>query len=133
MPLKILAIQSDKKELIKVEQFLKFFFEEKNLPDDAFNKVFLCVSEAVINSIEHGNKGNNNKRVTIIASCINNNLKIEVSDEGNGFDYNDVANPTTNENIRNETGRGIFIMRSICSNLNFTDKGKCVEIKIELV
>ena len=132
-PPEILAIQSDKKELIKVEQFLRLYFKAKNLPEDAFNKVLLCVSEAVINSIEHGNKMNNQKKVTIEASCVNNDLKIEVSDEGDGFNYNDVPDPTATENISNETGRGIFIMKSICSNLNFKDEGKCVEIKIELM
>jgi serine/threonine-protein kinase RsbW len=133
IPPEILAIQSDKKELIKVEQFLRLYFKSKNLPEYFFNKVFLCVSEAVINSIEHGNKMNNHKKVTIEASCVNNDLSIEVSDEGEGFNYNDVPDPTTTENIYNETGRGIFIMKSICNKLNFKDEGKCVEIKIELM
>lgn len=128
----ILAIQSDKKELIKVENFLRTLFNKENLPGNSFNKVLLVVSEAVLNSIEHGNKNDSKKMVTIEASCQNNGLMIEISDEGDGFDYNRLSDPTELENIKKEAGRGIFIMRTICSKLDFHDRGKCVEIKIEL-
>ncbi len=128
----ILAIRSDKSELIKVENFLRLLFKEEDLPEKEFNKVFLCVSEAVINSIEHGNKNVNDKIVTIEVICLNNYIKIVVSDEGEGFDPNKIIDPTVNENIKKETGRGIYIMKSICNNLHFLDSGRCVEIKIEL-
>ncbi len=129
----ILSIKSDKKELVKVEQFLRLYYKANNLPEDTFNKVWLCVSEAVINSIEHGNKMKFEKKVTIKVSCVNTDLEVEISDEGDGFNYTNVADPTSHENILKETGRGIFIMKAICSNLKFRDKGKCVEIKIELM
>jgi|SRR5690554_2782843 len=128
----VLAIKSDKLELSKVEAFIRRLFEMRNFPDDAFNKVLLCVSEAVINSIEHGNKNNRGKRVTIVAKCKRSSLKFLVKDEGDGFDPNLVLDPTSKENIKREGGRGIFIMKSICSRLRFGDNGKCVEIKIKL-
>ena len=127
------ALPIYKKELVHVEKFLKQIFKKENLPEKAFNKVLLCVSEAVMNCIEHGNKNEWEKKVTIEASYKNNNLRIEISDEGEGFDLNDIADPTTEGNIKNDSGRGIYIMKSICSTLNFRDKGKCVEIKIELM
>lgn len=125
-----LAIQSDKNELRKVEVFLRQLFEKENLPGAAFNKVLLCVSEAVVNSIEHGNKNEIHKKVTIEVSCRNKDLSIVVSDEGEGFNYREVADPTLKENIKKETGRGIFVMKSICDELKFREMGKCVEIKI---
>ncbi len=128
-----LAIQSDKKELRQVEHFLRQLFEEEHLPEKAFNKVLLCVSEAVVNSIEHGNKNEKHKKVTLEVTCDENDLYIVVADEGDGFDYGEVENPTLKENIIKETGRGIFIMKSICNELRFKKKGKCVEFKIELV
>jgi serine/threonine-protein kinase RsbW len=128
----ILAIHSDKKELIQVEQFLRNVFQRGNLPEKAFNKVLLCVSEAVINSIEHGNKNETEKKVIIEVSCVDHDIQIAVSDEGEGFNYNDVEDPTLIENIRKEKGRGIFIMKSLCNSLDFRNSGKSVEIKIEL-
>lgn len=128
----ILAIQSDKKYLIQVENFIRLLFLKNNLPDESFNRVLLVVSEAVINAIEHGNKNDTRKKVTIKALCRENDLVIEVKDEGDGFNHELVADPTAAENIKKESGRGIFIMKSMCDRLNFHDKGKCVEIQIEL-
>lgn len=129
----ILIIQSDRKELKKVENFIRLLFKEENLPEESFNKVLLCVSEAVINSIEHGNKNIKGKSVTIEVSCRNKELYITVTDEGDGFNYSEVADPTLKENIKNETGRGIYIMKSISDKVDFREAGKCVEFKIELV
>src|SRR5690554_6766753 len=95
----ILAIKSDRKCLTKVETFLKKIFNGNNLPEESFNKVLLVVSEAVINAIEHGNKNDLNKKVIIKAFCRENDLIFEVRDEGNGFDYNQIADPTLQENI----------------------------------
>jgi serine/threonine-protein kinase RsbW len=129
----ILAINSDKQELEKVENFLLDFFKMKNLPEESFHKVYLCVSEAVINSIEHGNKNDKGKQVSIVVDCLKSDLKIEVRDEGDGFDYKHIADPTIRENRMKETGRGIFIIKSLCNQVNFRNEGKCVEIKIELL
>ncbi len=129
----ILVLQSDKKELAQVENFLRLLFKEEELPQEWFHKVLLCVSEAVINSIEHGNKNEEGKKVTIEVSCHHKELYITVTDEGDGFNYNEVSDPTMKENIKNETGRGIFIMKSISDKIDFREEGKCVEFKIELV
>jgi serine/threonine-protein kinase RsbW len=128
----ILTIESDKKELIKVEAFLRNIFENKHLPEESFNKVLLCISEAVINSIEHGNRNTEGKKVCVAVVCEKNDLVVEVTDEGEGFDYERIPDPTAVENIRKERGRGIFLIRSVCNNLKFKDKGNCVEFKIEL-
>lgn len=128
----ILAIKSDKKELEKVEKFLQEIFEKENLPNQCFNKVYLCISEAVINSIEHGNKNDRTKKVDIQINCSRGNLCIEVHDQGDGFDYELVEDPTTKENIKRETGRGIHIMKSLCSQVEFKNRGKSVSIQIDL-
>jgi serine/threonine-protein kinase RsbW len=128
----ILAIKSDKKELKKVEEFLFRIFEKERLPQKCFNKVWLCISEAVVNSIEHGNKNDYQKEVFIQINCRKGNICVEVRDEGEGFNYKNIDNPTLNTNIKKETGRGIHIMKSLCSLVEFQNNGKCVQIKIDL-
>lgn len=128
----ILAIKSDKNELKKVERFLIDIFEKEALPKSYFNKVFLCISEAVINSIDHGNNNDSDKQVEICVNCEEGNICIEVHDEGKGFDYNGIEDPTIKNNIKKETGRGIHIMKSLCSKVEFCNQGKSVEIKIDL-
>lgn len=128
----ILAIKSDKRELEKVEKFLFQIFEKEELPKECFNKVYLCISEAVINSIEHGNKNDKEKQVDIQINCMKGNVCIEVHDEGDGFDFSMVEDPTQKSNIKKETGRGIHIMKSLCSKVEFRNQGKSVAIKIDL-
>lgn len=128
----IITIKSEITELNEVEKFLYRIFEREKLSQKYFNKVFLCISEAVTNSIEHGNKNDCQKMVSIIVECTKNCLYAEVYDQGEGFNYQSVENPTLDKNIRKEGGRGIYIMKSISNEIEFRDKGKCVKIKIDL-
>ncbi|HDR52146.1 MAG TPA: ATP-binding protein [Mariniphaga anaerophila] len=128
----ILTINSDKKSLEKVEKFLFRVFEKYRLPQKCFSKVLLCVSEAVINSIEHGNKNDLQKEVVIHIECKNDNICVEVRDEGDGFNFQNLDNPTLAENLKKEAGRGIHIIKSLCTQVKFRNDGKCVQIKIDL-
>ncbi len=82
----ILEINSDKSKLCEVEKFLGYIFDENNIDKKYYNRVLLCISEAVINSIEHGNKNDINKIATIKVNCDLYHINVEVKDEGEGFD-----------------------------------------------
>lgn len=127
----ILIIKSDKSELKKTEEFLTGFFKKKNLSEKYFNKVLLCISEAVLNSIDHGNQNDSAKRVSIQANCTNELINIKISDEGNGFDYERIEDPTESRNIKKESGRGIHIIKSFSEECEFKENGKCIQFKIE--
>ena len=128
---KILTIKSDKSELKKVEAFLSDIFKEYNLSRKNFNNIFLCISEAVVNSIEHGNNSDCRKMVTIKISCKGNQLHIEIFDEGEGFDFRNIDDPTKGDNIKKESGRGIHIIRSLSDSLEYNKKGNSVQLKID--
>ena len=130
-PQNILIIKSEISELRKVEKFLLDIIEKYNINKRYFNKIYLCVSEAVINSIKHGNKSNNEKKVIISANCLSNVLDLKVEDEGDGFNVNGVKNPIEAKNIRNESGRGIFIIRSMSNKLEYNEKGNRIQFEIE--
>lgn len=125
-----LCIHSEIEELKKVERFLFHFFEKNHLPQNHFNKVFLCISEAVINCIEHGNKCDKEKEVSIQVSREDDSILLEIKDEGTGFDYNGLEDPTIEKNIKREAGRGIHIMKSISSRLNYKENGRVLKLKI---
>jgi len=127
----ILVIKSDKNEIRKTEEFLRDFFKKNNLAEDNFNRVFLCLSEAVMNSIQHGNQNNRQKQVCIQADCENELIHIKITDEGEGFDFHHIKNPVEPKNIKSESGRGIHIIKSLTNELEFKEKGKCIQFKIE--
>jgi serine/threonine-protein kinase RsbW len=56
-------------------------------------------------------------------------LYIEVKDEGEGFTYECIADPTAVENLKKENGRGIFIMQNIADEVEYCDGGSKVLIK----
>lgn len=126
-----MVINSHKSELRKVEKFIDAIFKENSLNRVHFNRVILCVSEAVINSIEHGNKNDTNKTVTIEVNCDLENIDVKIEDEGSGFDLKEVENPTTKNNVKKESGRGIYIIRTLSDNLKYNQSGNSVQLKID--
>lgn len=128
---KILVIKSEVSQLEVVERFIFDIFRECNLAVKNFNKVFLCISEAVINSIEHGNKNDINKLISIGIECNENQMDIYIKDEGDGFNLNEIPDPTTISNIKKESGRGIHIIKSISKKIEFNNEENCIQFKIE--
>ena len=127
----ILIIKSDKSELEKTKKFLSSFFRKNKLSEESFNRVFLCLSEAVINSIQHGNQNDTKKQVIIQVRCHDESVSFRVCDEGDGFDFNEVEDPTKPVNLKKESGRGIHIIKSLSKELEFEEQGKCIQFKIE--
>lgn len=129
-PNHILVINSSPKELEKVEQFVKEIFDKHQIPKGCFNNVLLCISEAVQNSIVHGNKKNVSKKIEVHVNCKDKSLDITVTDEGDGFNVNSIPDPTHGKNIRKESGRGIHIIKSISQTINFNEKGNSLQFQI---
>lgn len=130
-PPNILIIRSHKSELSKVEEFIKEIFAHYDFPDNCFNKVLLCISEAAINSIIHGNKSDHKKKVELSVDCATHLINIKVTDEGNGFDFNSIADPTEKENLLKESGRGIHIIKSLSRDFKFNETGNSLQFQIE--
>jgi serine/threonine-protein kinase RsbW len=130
-PPKLLVIKSDISELKKVENFIIEIFKEYNLAQKYFNRTYVCVSEAVINSIKHGNKNDRNKTVSISIDCDLKEINVLIEDEGEGFDINDVKDPTLMENLKNESGRGIFIIKNLSDKLEYNEKGNRIQFKFK--
>lgn len=130
-PPNILKIKSVVDELENVESFLNEYFEYYELQKYHFNKVLLCVSEAVINSINHGNGNDNNKTVTLNLQCDRQTLTVQITDEGKGFCIDSIPDPTKVDNILKESGRGIYIIKSISDFVSYDKQSNTLEFKIE--
>lgn len=124
-----LVIASQLKNLNEVRIFLKEIFDESRIDMYCFNRVFLGLSEAVNNSIVHGNQLNENKRVYIKIVVSGNVFVIEVKDEGMGFNVAGLSNPTSFDNLKKEHGRGIYILQKIADEVVFSEGGSKVRIK----
>lgn len=111
-----------------VESFIDNAKERFSLDDDIYGNIMIAVTEAVNNAILHGNHKDRQKNVRLQLSLLNENLLFTVQDEGPGFDYQHLPDPTSPENIEKPGGRGIFLMKNLCDEVKFLDGGKKVEL-----
>jgi serine/threonine-protein kinase RsbW len=95
--------------------------------------VLIATIEAVNNSIVHGNKFDSTKSVEVSVQISDSSIHIYVKDEGPGFKFEDVPDPTKPENIENISGRGVFLMRNLADKINFNNNGSHVELIFNLV
>jgi len=128
-----LVISSELMNIEKVRLFLEQIFLDAGLNHRSFNRVFLGLSEAVNNAIIHGNNLNSEKQVYILIYYFEGMLMIEVKDEGEGFPFDCIEDPTIDKNLKKGSGRGIFLIRNIADNIQYFDGGRCVAIKYNII
>lgn len=115
-----------------VESFIDNAKERFHLDDDIYGNIMIAVTESVNNAIVHGNKGSSDKNVTLHLKVDDNTLKFTIKDQGEGFDYGNLPDPTSPENLDKPGGRGIFLMKHLCDEINFRDEGRSVELSFYL-
>jgi len=129
---KLLKISSKIENLRKVEKMVDDLSTEFRISADVYGNVLIAALEAANNAILHGNKLDENKNVTIVFKIVENKLVINIDDEGMGFDYKNVPDPTAPENIENVNGRGIFLMEKLSDNIEFARNGASVMLEFNL-
>lgn len=121
-------LKSDFSEMYKVEELIDTICSESLSDQDAYGNVLIAVTEAVNNAIIHGNKNNPDKIIFVRVSIDSEQVVFSIKDEGNGFDYENLPDPTAPENLEKENGRGIFLMKSLSDSVEFSEGGSEVSV-----
>lgn len=111
-----------------VESFIDNVKDKYNINDDIYGNIMVAVTESVNNAIKHGNKLDKNKNVILITEYEDNLVRFIIEDEGEGFDYNHLPDPTAPDRIEQLGGRGIFLMKHLSDEVKFLKGGKGVEL-----
>lgn len=119
-----LKIESSSENLRLVERLIEDVCEVYNVTEDNFGNILIAVTEAVNNAIHHGNKGNPTKSVQIGFENEDKRITFSVSDEGQGFDFDSLPDPTDPNNIDKINGRGVFLMKHLADKVEFNHNGK---------
>lgn len=125
---KSINIESKIDNVTLIEKFIDEFSEENQINSEMYGKIYIATVEAVNNSIVHGNKEDVNKSVYLEMQKDGSQIKIYVKDEGEGFDYENIPDPTKPENLENIHGRGIYLMNHLADEVNFYNEGTVVEM-----
>lgn len=111
-----------------IESFIDNAKERYHLDEDLYGNIMIAVTEAVNNAIKHGNASNSSKNVFLSLTLHENLLKFIIKDEGSGFNHDNLPDPTSPENLEKPGGRGIFLMKHLSDEVEFTENGKTVEL-----
>lgn len=126
-----ITINSDIEKLKVVETLVDTLSKKLGVSDEVYGKILISTVEAVNNAIIHGNKGDRNKMVSVYFNADGNVLDITVTDEGEGFEYGNLPDPTDPKNIENLHGRGVFLMRRLADAIEYNSTGNEVKMRFK--
>jgi serine/threonine-protein kinase RsbW len=127
-----LQLPSTRESITILENLIEEIADKFQISEDTFANMMTCLNEVVTNAIIHGNKSDPAKKVIINAEVDNKRAVWTITDEGDGFDYVHLADPTAPENLENLTGRGVFIIKHLADQCVFNAKGNEVELLFKI-
>jgi len=107
----------------EVQERIISVLENRAFSDRDVFGVRLALEEALVNAIKHGNGMDPAKQVQIDCRFDDDGVRIVIEDEGPGFDVTSVPDPTSEENLDKPGGRGIMLMRSFMSHIEYNESG----------
>ena len=123
-----LEIDSRPESINIIEKLIDDLRAEHNIHEDAYGNILVAVTEAVNNAIQHGNKYDPNRKVKIGYELDDDTISFTIRDQGPGFDYYNLPDPTAPENLEKPTGRGVFLMKHLADQIIFSENGSTVEL-----
>ena len=127
-----LQLPSKRESIALLENLVEEIADRHQVGEDTFANMMTCLSEVGNNAIVHGNKLDESKKVIVNADVDGKRIIWTVTDEGDGFDYNNLPDPTAPENLENLTGRGVFIIKHLADQCIFNSKGNEVELHFKI-
>jgi serine/threonine-protein kinase RsbW len=97
----------------KIEHLVLEYARRAGFCDITLEQISLAVHETAANAVFHGNKESVGKKVSLDIHATSNQLKIVITDEGNGFDPAKIPDPLAPEEMYRERGRGVYLTRAL--------------------
>lgn len=131
---KKIQVPSKAENITIVEKFIDDMRAELQIGDEVYGNILICITEAANNAMLHGNKANPEKiaELSYELDARGKTLTFIVKDQGPGFDYNNLPDPTAPENLERTSGRGVFLMMQLADMVVFSDNGATVELQFRI-
>jgi len=128
----MLRLSSNPRNVSRVEAFVERIAHKYKIAPDLYGNILISLTEAVNNAIIHGNDKDETKTVEVLLSEAEDAIALQVRDEGGGFDFRSLPDPTAAENLTRIGGRGVFLMHQLSDSVDFQDNGSTVEMRFSL-
>jgi serine/threonine-protein kinase RsbW len=86
----------------------------------------VLLAEAISNSILFGAGGDPARRITVAAQLTEATIRLQVTDDGPGFDPAKVPDPTLPDGLARAIGRGLFLIRNLADQVEFNPQGNTI-------
>jgi serine/threonine-protein kinase RsbW len=123
------SVVNDRGEIERTEAAILERIDQHEFPKACRFAVKLAFEEAIANAFQHGHRdlpGDTPVRVTYAVS--EDEIRIDVEDQGPGFNSGDIPDPTLDENLDRPSGRGLMLMRCYMTSVNYNERGNRVEM-----
>ena len=121
-----LTIPSDLAEARRVQGLIEEALQASAYTEHDIFAIKLALEEALVNAIKHGNQMDPDKRVVVVYHVTAERFDIRITDEGEGFNPEDVPDPTDPANLERPCGRGLLLMRGFMTEVQYHGKGNVV-------
>ncbi len=91
--------------------------------------IHLALEEALVNAMKHGNRMDPQKQVHLWCSISREQFQVRITDQGEGFNPEEVPDCTAPENLERPCGRGLMLMRNFMSEVIYNEKGNQVTMR----
>ncbi len=114
--------------LEQVNELIGQLFMRTSMAPDEIWELKLAMHELGINAIEHGNKKDPSKQVKVACTIFEERLEFEIQDEGEGFEFEKIPDPTDAEGVQRDRGRGIFLVSRLVDDVEYINGGSKVRM-----
>lgn len=121
-----LTIPSDLGEARRVQELIADALQTNGYTEHDTFAIKLALEEALVNAIKHGNQLDPDKQVFVVFNVTAERFDIRITDEGAGFNPEDVPDPTAIENLERPCGRGLLLMRGFMTEVEYHGRGNVV-------
>lgn len=118
-----LLVASDLAEVRRVQDAIEAALQANRFGESDQFAVKLAVEEALVNAIKHGNQMDPAKTVRVWYAVDDEQFRIHITDEGTGFNPDDLPDPTADDFLERPCGRGVLLIKSFMTTVDFRGRG----------
>jgi serine/threonine-protein kinase RsbW len=119
-----LSMPANSEAIATVVDTISENLDRLEVPEQKRLEIALAVQEALANAVVHGCGNDSSKQVRCqLKSGEHGRIVIIVTDPGPGFNTNSLADPKRRENLYQDHGRGVYLIRQLMDEVHFERGG----------
>lgn len=122
------SVTSDLSLVSRTSADVLAFLGPLKLPEALLFDLRLCLEEALINAMKHGNGLQKELPVDVSVEADEEAVTIQIDDRGKGFEVGKVADCTQGGNLLRGGGRGVHLIRQLMDEVKFNAKGNSIRM-----